>query len=151
MFFFDKRYALKQARKVFAEQLKLGVPENPTKSNRKYKYFEKNIHVNVASSFFYEVCDKHKFSFLFIYHKYKYVNFYIFAKGLNLSDSPNGMRMLKEQYPDFEFLFTEDETRMSIEKTPVPDIKDVATVVSQLVEKWNTSSLYRVLLELYEV
>ena len=151
MFFFDKRSALKQARKVIASELKLGVPEKPVKSNAQYKFFGKNIHLNVASAFYYEVRDEYAFSFRFEYHKNKYINFQITANGLDLTFTPNGMRMIKEQYPDYEFLFDKSRTYMTINKVPVNSVKEVSAVVSRLVQKWNNSGLYALLLELYKV
>lgn len=151
MFFFDKRSALKQAKKVLANELRLGVPNNPAKASGKYKFFGKNIHLNVASAFYYEVCDEHAFSFRFEYHKNQYINFQITAKGLDLTYTPNGMRMIQEQYPDYEFLFDKSCTYMTINRVPVPDIKQVGAVLSGIVEKWNNSGLYRLLLELYNV
>ncbi len=151
MFFFDKRSALKQAKKVLANELTLGVPENVSKANGKRKYFGKNIHLNVSSAFYYEIHDVHHFSFRFEYHKNKYINFQITANDLNLTFTPNGMRMIQEQYPDFSFQFSSVNTYMEINKVPVPDIKQVGEVVSKLVQKWNNSGLYRLLLELYNV
>ena len=147
-----KRYiAISKAKKILEQELKLGVPLSVSRKNGKYKRFSKPSYGSVWSWITYSVCDERPLIFEVQYQKDKTVKFSIVARGLDLSYSQNGMRMIKEQYNHYTFRFDKYETGMYYTKNYVNSIDEFVSVVKSEINTWNNSGLYNLLLELYKI
>ena len=151
MYFFDKYKAMKIAKKIFSEELELGVPKVVTKKNHKYKKFDKPVYASKFSWLTYNVYDEEVFSFKVQYNKNKSMSFDIRAERLNLTYSQNGMKMIREQYKHYQFNFNLGNTHMNVFRSYINTLKDFEYALRDEIKRWNNSGLYNLLLELYKV
>ena len=147
-----KRYiAISKAKKILEQELKLGVPFSVSRKSGKYKRFDKPYYGSAWSWITYRVFDERLFTFEVQYKKNKTVSFVITAKGLDLSYSQNGMRMIKEQYNHYNFTFNKYETSISYTQTYVKNIDEFISIIKSEINTWNNSGLYNLLLELHKI
>ena len=151
MFFFARRKAIKLAKQVILEELSLGVPDKVSKKLNKYKYFGALTNLSMSSSICYFFRDERPFFIRVEYTKSKKLNFSINASELDLSYSQNGMKMIREQYPHYIFLFDKRFTSMYLRNLPADNMDTFVKSLRSEIRYWNNSGLYKLLLELYNV
>ena len=151
MYLFDRYKAIRTAKKILNEELELGVPKKATRKNGKRKEFFKPYYCGRFSSITLKACDERPFTFRVEYTKKHSLEFTITPENLDLSYSPNGMKMIREQYKHYEFTFYKMSTTIKVGNYFLNNANEFIAKLREEVQYWNRSGLYNLLLELYKV
>lgn len=124
----------------------------PTLSYRnKDNYYEnKHNYANKKECFFMlnTIKDSFRLEFTFSYiKKTKKAWFRITARGVDLSYSKEGMRLIREKYKDFDFTFLSD-TYINIDDKVCKTVQDCFKYLTDCMAKWNSCDLYNLLVDI---